>query len=124
VQFVGPLSIIDAGLAHNVESVVCAAVSNAACHANATALTITVTVEDEISIEVIDNGVGIPEDITGSGLDDLRRRAQETGGSFAIGRPAAGGTSLRWSGPTDLSTAPTKPTNPQVNPVIYQFWPQ
>ncbi|HET9563403.1 MAG TPA: ATP-binding protein, partial [Mycobacterium sp.] len=52
------------------------AVSNAPRHANATTLAITVTVEDQLFIDVVDNGDGIPDDITGGGLNNLRQRAQ------------------------------------------------
>ena len=61
VQFVGPLSIVDAGLADHAEAVVREAVSNAVRHANATTLSVTVKVEDDLTIEVVDNGHGIPE---------------------------------------------------------------
>ena len=99
VQFVGPLSVIDAALADHAEAVVREAVSNAVRHANATPLSINVNVEDELSIEVIDNGRGISGDITGSGLVNLRTRARDAGGSFAIEPAPSGGTVLRWSAP-------------------------
>ena len=62
-------------------------------------LSINVNVEDELSIEVIDNGRGISGDITGSGLVKLRERARDAGGSFAIEPAPSGGTVLRWSAP-------------------------
>jgi signal transduction histidine kinase len=99
VQFIGPLSVVDATLADHAEAVVREAVSNAVRHANASTLTVTVTVDDDLSIEVVDNGQGIPGDITGSGLTNLRRRAEEAGGSFVIDSGPTGGTVLRWSAP-------------------------
>ncbi|WP_099022131.1 GAF domain-containing sensor histidine kinase [Mycolicibacterium palauense] len=99
VQFVGPLSVVDATLAGHAEAVLREAVSNAARHAAATTLTVTVTVKDELTIDVVDNGVGIPDSVTSSGLANLRQRADEVGGAFAIERPATGGTALRWSAP-------------------------
>jgi signal transduction histidine kinase len=99
VQFVGPLSVIDATLADHAEAVVREAVSNAVRHANATTLTVDVTVEDDLSIVVIDDGQGIQGEVTGSGLNNLRRRADEVGGSFVIESPPSGGTVLRWSAP-------------------------
>ena len=80
VQFVGPLSVVDAGLADHAEAVVREAVSNAVRHANATTLTVNVKVDDDLTIEVVDNGRGISGDITGSGLTNLRRRAEDVGG--------------------------------------------
>ena len=98
-QYVGPLSVIDASLADHAEAVVREAVSNVVRHAGATALTVTVTVEDDLVIELVDNGRGIDADITGSGLTNLRRRAEELGGSFAVVASADGGTCLTWRAP-------------------------
>lgn len=99
VQFVGPLSVVDAGLADHAEAVVREAVSNAVRHANASTLNVSVKVEDDLTIEVVDNGRGVPDAITGSGLTNLRQRAAEVGGDFTFERVGAGGTVLRWSAP-------------------------
>ncbi len=99
VQCNGPLSVVDSVLADHAEAVVREAVSNAVRHAHATTLTVRVTVDDDLSIEVSDNGCGIPDDFTGSGLTNLRRRAQECGGEFTVNRTSSGGTMLRWSAP-------------------------
>ncbi|HET6734206.1 GAF domain-containing sensor histidine kinase [Mycobacterium sp.] len=99
VQFAGPLSVVDADLADHAEAVVREAVSNAVRHADATTLTINVKVEDDLTIEVTDNGHGIPEVITGSGLANLRHRAREVGGDFTVERVPTGGTLLRWWAP-------------------------
>ena len=99
VQFSGPLSVVDAGLADHAEAVVREAVSNAVRHAEATTLAVNVVVEDEVCIEVADNGCGVPPDITGSGLTNLRERADDVGGSFTVEALPAGGTKLRWCAP-------------------------
>ena len=99
VQFVGPLSVVDAVLADHAEAVVREAVSNAFRHAHATTLTVNVRVEDDLRIEVIDNGQGIPDAITESGVANMRRRAEEVDGEFAIERAPNGGTWVRWSAP-------------------------
>ena len=75
------------------------AVSNAVRHARATTLAVSVKVEDDLLIEVVDDGQGVPDDITGSGLTNLRRRAVDVGGEFTIVRVPGGGTLLRWSAP-------------------------
>lgn len=98
-QYVGPLSVIDAALADHAEAVVREAVSNAVRHADASTLTVTVAVEDDLLIEVIDNGRGIAADITGSGLTNLRQRAEELGGSFSVRPETGGGTRLIWRAP-------------------------
>ena len=99
VQYVGPLSVVDAGLADHAEAVVREAVSNAVRHAHANTLTITVRVEDELLVEVVDDGRGMPADVTPSGLNNLRRRAADAGGDFTIGDAPGGGTVLRWTAP-------------------------
>lgn len=99
VQYVGPLSVVDATLADHAEAVVREAVSNAVRHSGATALSVTVTVDDDLSIVVADNGRGIGPDVTGSGLANLARRAADAGGSFAARRADEGGTTLAWSVP-------------------------
>jgi len=75
------------------------AVSNAVRHGGATEVTVLVRVDDDLSIEVTDNGSGIVDDITPSGLSNLRRRAEDSGGTFDVGRGADGGTVLCWSAP-------------------------
>jgi two-component system, NarL family, sensor histidine kinase DevS len=99
VQFVGPLSVVDSTLADHAEAVVREAVSNAVRHAHATTLSVRLAVEDDVCIEVIDNGCGMPDDVTGSGLTNLRRRAEQVGGAFTVESPTGGGTLLRWSAP-------------------------
>jgi signal transduction histidine kinase len=99
VQYVGPLSVVDATLADHAEAVVREAVSNAVRHAHAKTLTITVRVEDDLAIEVVDDGRGIPLETTGSGLANLRKRAEEADGVFTVEGIATGGTRLRWSAP-------------------------
>lgn len=99
VQYSGPLSVIDVTLADHAEAVVREAVSNAVRHGEATTLGVFVAVQDELRIEVTDNGKGIVGEITGSGLVNLRQRADEVGGSFMVEPASGGGTILRWSAP-------------------------
>ncbi|MDT7758579.1 MAG: hypothetical protein QOH27_4477 [Mycobacterium sp.] len=99
VQFIGPLSVVDATLADHAEAVVREAVSNAVRHAEATTLNIRVKVEDELTIEVSDNGRGMISPANESGLRNLRQRAEDVGGEFTVGTDPGGGTALRWSAP-------------------------
>jgi signal transduction histidine kinase len=99
VQFTGPLSVVDVVLADDAEAVVREAVSNAVRHSGATTLIVTVAVDDNLSIDVVDDGCGMPADITGSGLANLRRRAQDAGGGLALQPAPGGGTHLRWHAP-------------------------
>lgn len=99
VQFAGPLSVVDAALADHAEAVVREAVSNAVRHSDATTLGVNVVVDDELCIEVVDNGCGISGEVTESGLTNLRKRAHDVGGALSVGAGPAGGTKLRWSAP-------------------------
>ncbi|MCW1960335.1 MAG: GAF domain-containing protein [Mycobacterium sp.] len=99
VAFVGPLSVGDATLADHAEAVVREAVSNAVRHAHAHTLTVNVRVEDELSLEVIDDGCGMPAHVTPSGLNNLRARAKEVGGELVFATPPGGGTIVRWVAP-------------------------
>lgn len=98
-RFSGPLSVIEPALADHAEAVVREAVSNAVRHGGATEVTIVVKVDDDLHIEVVDNGSGIGDDISPSGLTNLRNRAEDSGGTFSVERAAAGGTVLHWSAP-------------------------
>lgn len=99
VQYTGPLSVVDTVLANHAEAVLREAVSNAVRHANATSLAINVSAEDDVRVEVVDDGVGISGDITESGLRNLRQRADDAGGEFTVENMPTGGTLLRWSAP-------------------------
>jgi signal transduction histidine kinase len=98
-QFIGPLSVVSAKLAEHAEAVVREAVINAVRHAHATQLNVIVKVEDDLSLEVSDDGRGISERTKRSGLMDMRYRAQKMNGTFSIDTPESGGTILRWSAP-------------------------
>ncbi len=55
--------------------------------------------EDELCFDVVDNGRGITGPVTESGLANLRRRAQQSGGVFTVGNAAGGGTAVHGSAP-------------------------
>ncbi|GAA5162338.1 GAF domain-containing sensor histidine kinase [Pseudonocardia eucalypti] len=99
VRMSGPLDVVPAHLAEHAEAALREAVSNAVRHARASELTVTVSVDDDLVIEVTDNGVGIPDTVARSGLHNLERRAEQAGGHSAIANAAGGGTRLTWSVP-------------------------
>lgn len=98
-QFVGPLSVVDNALADHAEAVVREAVSNAVRHGHAQTLAVNVRVDDDLVIEVIDDGRGMPAVVTESGLNNLRFRAVQSGGELIVSPAPGGGTALRWSAP-------------------------
>jgi signal transduction histidine kinase len=99
IRLSGPLDVVPRALAEHAEAVLREAVSNAVRHARAGELAITVSLGDDLVIEVTDDGVGIPDPVARSGLHNLATRAADSGGNCAIARAQGGGTRLVWSAP-------------------------
>lgn len=99
VRLSGPLDLVPTDLAEQAEAVVREAVSNAVRHAAAANLSVTVSVRDDLAIEVIDDGRGVPRSVVRRGLGNLRQRADRFGGRFTVEGASDGGTRLRWSVP-------------------------
>ncbi|WP_433663646.1 sensor histidine kinase [Nocardia sp. CA-128927] len=95
----GPLSVVGPALADHAEAVVRESVSNAVRHSGGDAVTIEITVADELTILVQDNGSGVPDDVIASGLANLAQRAAESEGRCSIEHAATGGTRVLWSVP-------------------------
>ncbi len=95
----GPLSVVDPSLADHAEAVVREAVSNVVRHADAATVSVTVAVDDNLTITVTDDGCGFPEFTTRSGLSNLAARASECGGGLELGPGPGGGARLVWSAP-------------------------
>jgi signal transduction histidine kinase len=76
------------------------ALSNMARHAGASAAEVQVdTTGAEVVLRVTDNGHGLPEERHESGLQNLRRRAHELGGTLRLTAAEPHGTSLQWRVP-------------------------
>lgn len=86
-------------IAESLVAVLREALSNAARHARATALEVSVTVDDFVALRVRDNGVGIGDSGRRSGLGNLTDRATCLGGGFTVALAAGGGTELVWRVP-------------------------
>ena len=96
----GPISIVSADLARHAEAVITEAISNSVRHADASRLTVRVTAADFLTVEVVDDGCGIPARNTrSSGLANIRQRAEQLGGTCEFSTPTEGGTQVRWSVP-------------------------
>ncbi|GAB2794507.1 sensor histidine kinase [Amycolatopsis magusensis] len=97
VSMSGTLDAVPQHLAEHAEAVVREGVSNAVRHARAANLLVNVAVRDgKMSINVSDDGVGIPPSVAPSGLRNLRERAEQLGGTFVLGQRDGGGTQLDW----------------------------
>ncbi|MFD2420941.1 GAF domain-containing sensor histidine kinase [Amycolatopsis pigmentata] len=99
IRMSGPLGVVSPELADHAEAVIREGVSNVLRHAGATAVTITVSVEDDLAIDITDNGRGIPDSVATSGLHNLRERAQQAGGTLVVEALDGGGTRLFWRAP-------------------------
>ena len=76
------------------------ALANVAKHARASSVSVTLSVDSVSAVlEVVDDGVGLPESRHESGLANARARASALGGSFSLSSPPSGGTVLTWSAP-------------------------
>jgi signal transduction histidine kinase len=100
VSMAGTLDTVPPHLAEHAEAVVREAVSNAVRHARARNLVVNVAVkDDELRINVSDDGIGIPPDVTHSGLRNLHERAEDAGGTFSVTPREGGGTHVDWIAP-------------------------
>ena len=100
LRAVGPMTAVGSELANHAEAVVTEAVSNTVRHSGATTLVVEVTVADELTIEITDNGRGIPgANQRRSGLANIVARAEQASGRCYFETPPLGGTRIRWSAP-------------------------
>ncbi len=97
-QFVGPLdTAVSDDLVEEALAVIRETLTNVAKHAGASTVDLRIQVDRELSIEVVDDGVGLSESVERrSGLANLAARAENHGGSFAAYRAPAGGTAIEW----------------------------
>ena len=68
------------------------AATNVIRHSEATHCRLTISMDDALVIEVIDDGQGIHGSRRGVGLDSMRERVEEVGGALTIGDGDGGGT--------------------------------
>jgi nitrate/nitrite-specific signal transduction histidine kinase len=103
VTFRGPVdNAVPQRTADNVLAVLREALTNAGKHANATRFLVTLSTTDHVTLEVIDNGIGIDDGISrdgGLGLANLRSRAERLQGVCSITPSDLGGTRVIWRVP-------------------------
>ena len=96
----GPVrTLIDSDLVPDLLAVLGEALSNAGRHASASSGRCGSAASDEICSTVTDNGRGIGARLIESGLANIRRRAEQRGGTFTVDSGAGTGTTLRWCVP-------------------------
>lgn len=77
------------------------ALSNIVRHASASSVEVRLDVTDEILLQVRDDGTGLGGRKPGSGLTNMRARAQLLGGHFAARDLPTGGLELTWAVPRE-----------------------
>jgi two-component system, NarL family, sensor histidine kinase DevS len=77
------------------------ALANAARHAGASQVEVTVAAGQNLVLVVRDNGGGMGGTTRRSGLANLAERAERLGGSLSVGPAGETGTELRWQVPLD-----------------------
>ena len=100
VRISGPIdTVVPPGVATHAVAVVREAISNAVRHGHAESVTLTVEAGDDLLVDVLDDGVGIPTDVGRNGLRNLEDRARECGGRLSVRPVEPSGTRLTWRVP-------------------------
>ncbi|HEY4460091.1 MAG TPA: histidine kinase, partial [Pseudonocardiaceae bacterium] len=104
IGFDGPLdSAVPAAVRKDLIATLREALSNAARHAQASTVSVDVTVDRSgrtVSLTVVDDGIGLPDEPgRRSGLANLAERAARWGGTFSARRADERGSELIWTVP-------------------------
>jgi len=105
-------------LSEHVIAVLREALSNAARHASATRVDVTVDTDDAglLTVLVRDNGHGIGETSRRSGLANLADRAEQLGGKQRVSPADGGGTELEWKVPVPPEAPADADDGPRAQP--------
>ena len=101
VRISGPLdTAVPTATGVHLLAVMREAISNLARHALADHAEVEIQVgANELRLRVVDDGTGLPDNVTESGLRNARRRAHDLGGSFVLGSNTPRGTVMLWQVP-------------------------
>jgi signal transduction histidine kinase len=96
-------TLVEEELAEHAAAVLREAFGNAVRHARAHSIVVIVELSKNLTIEVVDDGVGLPPGAAASGLRAVEDRAVQCGGSLVVGPSPAGGTRLTWRVPLPVA---------------------
>ncbi len=98
-------TLVPADIAEHMLTALREALSNAARHAAASRVDVTVLVDRELELTVRDDGVGFAPGGRRSGLRNLSERAAALGGSLVVESAEGAGTELTWRVPLSAQDA-------------------
>ncbi|MFB8760983.1 GAF domain-containing sensor histidine kinase [Nocardiopsis alba] len=101
----GPVdNAVDERVGGHLVAVLREALSNVARHAGAGSVDVELSVaDDEVTLRVTDDGRGVPEGVSRSGLNNLASRAEELGGSMSVVSGPGEGTVVEWTAPARVA---------------------
>ena len=103
LQFEGPIETIDNSIAEQLIPVLRESLSNVARHAKAHNVRVSVAVDEDITLTVCDDGVGVPSEVIGGhGLANMAERARRLSGDSSIVPQPEGGSVLTWRVPLQV----------------------
>jgi signal transduction histidine kinase len=110
LEVCGPVDFgVDDDLNDDCIAVLREALTNAAKHAHATRVAVTITVSaDTLTLEVTDDGGGIGGVTRRSGLANLRTRAERRRGRLIVASGPSRGTRLSWTVPIGGGSRPVR----------------
>jgi len=92
-------TLISGDVAPDLLAVLGEALSNASRHAHASSVEVSISAGDDVVVCVSDDGKGFEEEISESGLSNMRERATKHGGTLTVASAVGRGTSVTWSVP-------------------------
>lgn len=96
----GPIDAkVPGEIAENLIAVLREGLSNAARHAKAKRIEVSLSAGDDVSLRIVDDGIGIPAKARRRGLQNLAERAKNLDGTLTVGPGAERGTVLEWRVP-------------------------
>lgn len=100
----GAIEGVDDAIVTNLLPTLREALSNVARHARAREVRVVVAVSDDVTLTVLDDGVGVPREVLGGrGTGNMRSRAESLGGSCTLTNRDRGGARLHWCVPAARS---------------------
>jgi signal transduction histidine kinase len=100
VRVTGPVeSVVPDVVREHLLAVVGETLSNIVRHAGATHVLIELDVQGDIALVVRDDGRGLGDGVAGTGLRNIRQRAELLGGDCQVDSPPGGGTTIHWTVP-------------------------